>query len=123
MYVIGAAGHAWNTADRAPFGVGNVSKADLSVFPPHSIAGDHTKGTGIDIRPVRTDGRQLDIRYDQPGYDREATQALVNGLLATGGVEKIFFNDLEIKGVQYEKNHDNHLHVRINPNYKRPAKR
>lgn len=119
MYVIGAAGHAWNAAGRAPFGVGNMSKADLSAYDERNPTSDHSKGTGIDIRPMRTDGKQIGIRYDEPGYDRQATQALVNELLATGGVKSIFFNDPEIKGATYQKNHDNHLHVRVNPNWKR----
>ncbi len=128
MYVVGAAGNAWKAAGHAPFGVGNMSKADLSPYDDRKSTSDHSKGTGIDIRPMRTDGKPLGIRYDQAGYDREATQALVNQLLATGGVKVIFFNDPEIKGVTPDRPgqgnvsqiHDNHLHVRVNPNWRRP---
>lgn len=120
MYVLGAAGHAWNAAGRAPFGVGNMSKADLSSFPPHTGVG-HTNGTGIDVRPVRSDGKQIGVNYGHPAYDREATQALVNELLATGGVQKILFDDPEIKGVTPDAKgrHGDHLHVQVNSNYRR----
>ena len=119
MGVIGITGDAWKATGRPAFGVGNMSKADLSPYDGRSEKSDHSKGTGIDIRPMRTDGKQLGISFDKPGYDREATQALVNELLATGGVQTIYFKDREIKGVTYDDDHDDHLHVRVNPNWKR----
>jgi hypothetical protein len=97
-----------------------MSLADGSAYDKHKPAGDHTTGTGIDIRPIRKDGRDLPITYEQPGYDREATQQLVDTLLATGGVKRIFFNDPQIKGVSPWKGHDNHLHVSVDPHWVRP---
>jgi len=120
MYVIGAAGKSWDTAGRAPFGVGNMSQSDGSAYGPHGK--DHMTGVGIDIRPVRNDGKQVgNTKYDDPSYDREATQALVDELLETGGVKTIFFNDPKIKGVTYQDGHNDHLHVRVDPNFRRSA--
>jgi hypothetical protein len=121
MEVIGAAGRAWQTSGAAPFGVGNMSLSDGSPFKPHSTKppADHMKGVGIDLRPVRRDGRQEGVMWNSPDYDREATQKLVDTLHATGGVDNIFFNDPEIKGVSPSKGHDNHLHIRVNPLWKR----
>jgi penicillin-insensitive murein endopeptidase len=119
MSVIGAAGNQWQAMGNAPFGVGNMSLSDGTPYKPHASTGDHTKGTGIDLRPIRTDGQQAGISWSEPGYDRGATQKLVDTLRATGGVTKIFFNDPRIKGVTYLDGHDNHLHVRVDPNYRR----
>ncbi|MHB1207388.1 MAG: hypothetical protein ACYCZX_17610, partial [Rhodospirillaceae bacterium] len=58
-------------------------------------------------------------KYGDPGYDRQATQQLVDTLRATGGVQTIFFNDPEIKGVKYLAGHDDHLHVKVNPSWRR----
>jgi hypothetical protein len=121
MEVIGAASHAWKETGHAPFNVGNMSKSDLSPYDRRSEKSDHSKGTGVDIRPMRTDGRNLGISFREPGYDRAATQKLVDELRATGGVELIYFNDPEISGVTYQDRHDDHLHVRVNPNYRRPS--
>ena len=95
-----------------------MSLSDGAPYDRHGK--DHMTGVGIDIRPMRADGRQGPIRHDQAGYDREATQKLVDTLRATGGVQKIYFNDPEIKGVEYQDLHDDHLYVRISPNWKRP---
>jgi len=119
MYVIGEASSRWRADGSVPFNVGNLSKRDLSPYDGRSRQSDHTNGTGIDIRPVRMDGKNAPVTYKDPGYDRDATQRLVDTLLATGGVEVIYFDDPEIKGVTPQRRHDNHLHVRVNPNYRR----
>lgn len=129
-YVVGEAASRWAAEGRTPFSVGDLSNAQVAPYEGHSKTGDHaTKGTGIDIRPIRTDGKNLSVNYQDPAYDREATQALVDTLKATGGVETIFFNDPQISGVVPDKLksgqdpiHHNHLHVRVNPNYRRPRK-
>ena len=75
----------------------------------------------MDIRPLRKDGKNLGVTDKDPAYDREATQKLVDTFTATGGVEEIYFNDPLIKGVTPDPKgiHDNHLHVRVNPHYRR----
>ena len=130
-YVAGEAASRWVAQGRTPFSIGDLSNAGLTPYRGHSQAGDHaTKGTGMDIRPVRADGKNLSVNYKDPAYDRAATQALVDTLKETGGVETIFFNDPEVKGVTADRPgqgkrsqiHDNHLHVRVNPNYRRPPR-
>jgi len=120
MGVVGAVGHARQAAGAPPFGVGNMSSSDGSPYDTrHILTGDHSKGTGIDIRPIRHDGKQTGVTLNDPAYDRAATQKLVDQLRATGGVDRIFFNDPQITGASYDKGHDNHLHVRVNPSWKR----
>ncbi|MBX7198717.1 MAG: hypothetical protein K1X51_05025 [Rhodospirillaceae bacterium] len=97
---------------KPPFGVGNIS---LKTGKPYDRHKEHGDGVGIDIRPVRKDGKQVGgTNYDtNPAYDREATQRLVYMFLKTGRVEKICFNDPKVKGVERCRDHDDHLHVRI----------
>lgn len=40
-------------------------------------------------------------------------QRLVHMFLKTGLVEKIYFNDPKIKGVQPLKRHSDHLHIKL----------
>lgn len=97
---------------KPPFGVGNISKKTGEPYDKHT---DHGDGIGIDIRPVRKDGKQVggtDYRTS-PAYDREATQRLVYMLLKTGRVEKIYFNDDKIKGVEPWRDHNDHLHIKV----------
>lgn len=97
---------------KPPFGVGNIS---LETGKPYDGHKDHGDGVGVDIRPVRKDGKQVggtDYRTN-PAYDREATQRLVYMLLRTGLVEKIHFNDAKVKGVEPWPDHYDHLHVRM----------
>ncbi|MBX7200313.1 MAG: hypothetical protein K1X51_13175 [Rhodospirillaceae bacterium] len=130
MGVIGAASHAWTASGRAPFSVGDLSNSSGTKYPGH-VSVDHRNGTGIDIRPIRTDGSGGRTNYTAPDYDREATQRLVDTLHATGGVRAIHYNDPAITGVIPDKSglgkdshiHDNHLHVQVDPNWRRPASR
>jgi hypothetical protein len=76
---------------------------------------DHNDGLSIDVRPARTDGAQAPVSYQDPQYDRDATQRLVDAFRSTGQVSKIYFNDPQISGVQPLAGHDNHLHVKLTP--------
>ncbi len=102
----------WHDAGKLPFGVGNISLITGEPYDRHEGHGD---GVGIDIRPVRKDGKQVGgTNYEtNPAYDREATQRLVYMFLKTGLVEKIYFNDPKIKGVQPLKDHSDHLHIKL----------
>jgi hypothetical protein len=117
--LVGAAGSQWNATGAKPFGVGNMALSNGAPYEPHSATGDHPLGRGVDIRPIRKDGQQAGVSWQSPSYDREATQKLVDTLLSTGGVDRIFFNDPNIKGVSPQSGHDNHLHVRVNPSWVR----
>jgi hypothetical protein len=102
-------------SQETPFVVGNISlKGGASFKPDHK---EHVDGRGVDIRPPRLDKKQLPVTYRDGQYDLEGTQRLVDALLATGGVEVIYFNDSRIKGVTPDKDgvriHDNHLHAKM----------
>jgi len=112
----------WHETGAAPFGIGNMSYEDGRKFigpdgnPEHA---GHMTGGQIDIRPVRRDGRQEGLTFENPAYDREATQRLVDMWRATGAVKDIYFNDPQIRGVSKQKKHDDHIHVEIDPQWKR----
>ena len=93
-----------------PFGVGNISLAKGGRFDPHK---SHRNGTDIDIRPLRSDGAGRPADWRQPGYDRAATQALIDAFRASGQVRTIWFNDPAIKGVRPYPKHNDHFHVSV----------
>lgn len=111
MEVIGAVTDRLATGDAyTPFGVGNISLPAGGPFKEH---GGHQNGLEVDVRPARTDNAPLPVTYRDSLYDRAATQQLVDAFHATGQVDKIFFNDPLVHGVQPWKGHDNHFHVQI----------
>jgi len=93
-----------------PFGVGNISLADGGRFDPHR---SHRTGTDVDVRPLRSDGANTGADWRKAGYDRAATQRLVDAFLASGRVRNIWFNDPAIKGVSPYKGHNDHFHVNV----------
>ena len=123
MEVIGAAGKQWQQGGNAPMGVGNISLEHGGPFPPHSETGDHARGTGFDMRPIRKDRRPVGVDITSPEYDRDATQHEIETVRVTEGVEKVFFNDTSIPGVERLDKHDNHIHFAIKPKYRRPPGR
>ena len=75
--------------------------------------GAHQNGLEVDIRPLRSDGRELPATFSDPTYSRALTQQLVdvinrNPILQ---VRVILFNDRGVRGVTPYAGHDNHLHV------------
>jgi len=111
MEVINAVADRLATGDSyTPLGIGNISLPTGGRFPPHRW---HQDGLGVDVRPARTDSAQLPVTYRDQQYDRAATQRLIDAFHATGQVDKIYFNDPMIGGVQPSKGHDNHFHVQI----------
>jgi penicillin-insensitive murein endopeptidase len=117
MGLIGETGARLRAAGAPPMGVGDLSLQDGSKYGGHGLY--HQNGLAFDARPVRSDGHAGRVNIHDPAYDRQATQRLVDTLRATGGVDKIFFNDPEIKGVAPWKGHDDHLHVQVNPSWTR----
>jgi hypothetical protein len=117
MWLIGETGARLRAAGAPPMGVGDLSLQDGSPYGRHGTY--HQNGLAFDARPARSDGKSLPVNINDPAYNREATQRMVDTLRATGGVDKIFFNDPQIKGVAPWKGHDNHLHVQVNPSWKR----
>ena len=93
--------------------MGNISLQGGADFRPDHKG--HRDGLGIDGRPARIDGEQSPVTYKDPGYDRAATQRLVDAFRATGQVSTIYFNDPQIHGVMPQSKHDDHLHVLLRP--------
>jgi conjugal transfer mating pair stabilization protein TraG len=92
----------------ALIGVGDMSFEHGGLMDPHH---SHQHGRSIDIRPMRKDHHRAPTNIYLPSYDREATRLLVESLLAHKNVQRILFNDTQIKGVHTFAGHDNHLHV------------
>jgi penicillin-insensitive murein DD-endopeptidase len=111
MEVIGAVADRLAMGDAyTPFGVGNISLQAAGPFKGHA---GHQDGLGLDVRPARADGAELPVSYQEKQYDRAATQRLIDAFRATGQVDKIYFNDSRIQGVQPWAGHDNHFHVQL----------
>jgi hypothetical protein len=102
----------WAANNNTKFGVGNISLESGAPFPPHKT---HQSGLEIDVRPLRTDGLERPVTWKDKEYDREATQTLIDMFKKTGRVEKIIFNDPQIKDVTPSLGHDNHLHIKVKP--------
>ena len=115
MQVIGAvAGQLANGPEETPFEVGNISLEGGPSFEPHHRG--HVDGLGIDVRPARRQGAKPGpLDYRSADYDREATRRLLKAFIATGHVDRIYFNDpdIDVEGVHYRKDHDNHFHVQL----------
>lgn len=95
-------------------GFGDLSLLGGGPTPRH---GAHQRGLEADIRPLRTDGRELPVTYTDLGYSRALTQEVVdlinrNPVLR---VRVILFNDSGVRGVRSFAGHNNHLHVGFLP--------
>jgi murein endopeptidase len=102
--------HLWSGMDERKIGIGNISLANGTAFPPHR---SHKSGLEVDIRPLRKDGRQSPTSYTDPQYDQDATRKLVDLIWQTGMAKRVAFNDLAIPRVQRMTGHDDHLHVEV----------
>lgn len=91
-------------------GVGDISFANGGRMPPH---GSHRRGTDVDIRPQRADGRRAPVQITDPNYSRDRTRQVVEALQRDPNLKLILFNDTKIPGVRYYEGHHNHLHVRF----------
>ncbi|GAB3443386.1 hypothetical protein GCM10027320_34580 [Massilia solisilvae] len=103
--------HRWQGIDDRQIGIGNISLADGTKFPPHS---SHRSGRDVDIRLFRKDGKHAPIsRFDEQ-YDQAATASLIAMFFESGIVQVVYFNDPMIPRVKPAKHHDDHFHVTIN---------
>ena len=100
----------WAAIDPRKFGVGNISLSGGVKFEPHKT---HRDGLGVDIRPLRKDGKRMGVSYTSSDYDRAATAKLIGLICETGMARKIYFNDASIPHVRPAKTHDNHFHVDV----------
>ncbi|MET7696182.1 penicillin-insensitive murein endopeptidase [Streptomyces sp. NPDC005485] len=112
---------AWSRAHpKGPvLDIRDLSRSGGGPLPGHV---SHRLGFDVDIRPVKSNGRQGPLSWRRPGYSRALTQELVDLLRGNQvlPVHAIFFNDPEVRGVRPLKGHDNHLHVRFAPHAPTP---
>lgn len=100
----------WQQIDNRRFGVGDISLADGVGSRLHTT---HKSGLEVDIRPLRTDGAEVPVRWQQQGYDHAATAMLIEMFYDCAPVEYILFNDPNIPRVKQFKGHDDHFHVQL----------
>jgi hypothetical protein len=105
-------GAAFNAAHGIRLGIGDISKLNGGAIGGHA---SHQRGIDVDIRPLRSDGKEEPITFQGALYSRQLTQALVHALRANTiiPVKTILFNDPNVQGVSPFAGHDNHLHVRF----------
>lgn len=93
-----------------PISYGDISKQGGGPLPGHDA---HQKGTNVDIRPFRKDGRNKPVTWRSRQYDRSETRQLVQQIHRQNPDARIFFNDpVLVKEGLTERldKHDNHLH-------------
>lgn len=91
-------------------GVGDISLQNGGDISGHA---SHERGVDADFRPIRNDRREGRTTRFQSTYSRTYTDRIIQLIRSETRVHLIFFNDLNIRGVQRWPNHDNHFHVRI----------
>jgi penicillin-insensitive murein endopeptidase len=103
------------------FGVGNISVAGGTPFPPHKT---HMNGIEMDCRPVRKDrmtGQIARCSFRDIAYDLVATIQLIGLFAKHPWVRIIFFNDIRVQqvvpGVFNRARHDDHFHVELKKGY------
>ena len=109
-----AVGEAWAALGQRPrVQIGDISRRGGGPMPPHAA---HQRGVEADIRPVRNDGREEPVRFDDPRYSRELTRELVQVIRRLNPGVTIFFNDPRLVSEGLTRKlvrHDDHLHVRF----------
>ena len=96
-----------------PFSIGQISKKGGGPFPPHK---SHRLGVDVDVRPMRTDGKNAGVTITDPEFDRGSTTALIELWWQKAPVQAVFFNDPTVIGAglsQFITGHHNHFHVRL----------
>ncbi len=91
-------------------GIGNISLQGGGPISGHT---SHQQGLNVDVRPVRNDGVEIGVTWQDSRYSRTLTQALVNLIRANRvlGISSIHFNDPAVTGVKPLDDHDDHLHL------------
>ena len=106
-------GRIWALRHPAPrVEVGDISRRGGGDIEGHA---SHETGRDADLRPMKNDGTEGPVAWQQPGYSRSLTQELIDIIYANGvvRVNVIGFNDPGVQGCINWVNHDNHLHVRF----------
>ncbi|MEL7368549.1 MAG: hypothetical protein AAFN74_06545, partial [Myxococcota bacterium] len=103
-----------------PVQIGDISRRNGGVFPPHA---GHQNGLEGDLRYVRLDREQrpLDLRFDPDLYDPDATRTLFETLFELCPIDFILvdkdrldfaLDDRDARIVD-SAGHANHFHIRI----------
>lgn len=90
--------------------VGDISFQNGGHMAPHD---SHTRGIDVDIRPLRNDGVEGRVAYQETTYSQENTRRVVELVTEDTNLKSILFNDPKITGVKKWAGHDNHLHIRF----------
>lgn len=94
-----------------------VPVGDISLKSGGDIDGhaSHETGRDVDMRPMRSDGKEGPVQWWDTFYSRSLTQELIDLCYCNGivRVKVIGFNDPNVQGCVNWNNHDNHLHVRF----------
>lgn len=100
----------WQAIDRRRIGIGDISLANARRTPDHA---SHLSGLDVDVRPLRTDGKELPVCWWDAEYDKAGTMRLIALFRALAPVKFVLFNGPDIPFVQKAVHHDNHFHVTL----------
>jgi hypothetical protein len=109
--VLNTIADTWAATHNQPIQIGNISRQGGGAIEPHKA---HRRGTEVDIRPFRKDGRRGPVTYRSAEYDRDATIELIRVIRQQHPNVTILFNDPEIIGLGLSRHyagHDDHMHV------------
>jgi len=104
-------GQIWSAQSATPISIGQISRKNGEVFPPHKT---HRTGDDVDIRPMRKDNRNAAVTWQEESYSRSLTRDMIKTIRANAPIISILFNDPELikeSLCQSYPNHSNHLHV------------
>jgi murein endopeptidase len=115
--LIEASGRCWIGDNTQP----RMQSLDMSLQGGGDWSGhtSHQNGLDVDMRYLRTDDQEIGINIatDQAHYDQEATQRIIDCIIACGNVQGIFVDlansRLEGAPVEHVNGHADHFHVRI----------
>jgi len=106
-------GRRWRASSAIPFAVGDISRKGGGVMPPHK---SHQLGVDFDLRPLRTDGKNLPCEFSAREYSRDLTRRLIGVIREVNPQAKVFFNDpvlIKEGRCAFLSGHHNHLHIRF----------
>ena len=107
-------GILWGDNDYGLLSFGNLSNEFGTLYGGRTVG--HMDGKEFDMRPIRTDGQASSVSVGDTYYSTDRTREVIKGILATGNVDLIYFNDSilikEFTEVRFLVDHANHLHVK-----------
>lgn len=92
---------------RARIRVGNISRENGGILPPHI---SHRAGKDLDVAPLRSDGLELPVTIYSSRYSRSLNQRVIDILKSEVRARVVLFNDRRVRGVSWYPGHHNHFH-------------